>query len=99
MFWETRWPLILGFSLSGSVQAFVSRHQMEREKRVWSRVSEPPRNCALITAPLFGLAWTRHILRVEPVASADPEELALWVGASIDTFLESRRTAEPGDRA
>jgi uncharacterized membrane protein YraQ (UPF0718 family)/YHS domain-containing protein len=28
MFWETLWPLILGFSLSGAVQAFVSRDSM-----------------------------------------------------------------------
>jgi uncharacterized membrane protein YraQ (UPF0718 family)/YHS domain-containing protein len=30
MFWETLWPLILGFALSGAVQAFVSRDQMQR---------------------------------------------------------------------
>jgi hypothetical protein len=30
MFWETLWPLILGFTLSGAVQAFVSRDQMQR---------------------------------------------------------------------
>jgi uncharacterized protein len=30
MFWETLWPLILGFALSGAVQAFVSRDQLER---------------------------------------------------------------------
>ena len=30
MFWETLWPLILGFGLSGVVQAFVSHVQMER---------------------------------------------------------------------
>ena len=30
MFWETLWPLILGFTLSGAVQAFVPREQMER---------------------------------------------------------------------
>jgi uncharacterized membrane protein YraQ (UPF0718 family)/YHS domain-containing protein len=30
MFWQTLWPLILGFTLSGAVQAFVSRDQMER---------------------------------------------------------------------
>lgn len=30
MFWETLWPLILGFGLSGAVQAFVRREQMER---------------------------------------------------------------------
>src|SRR5882762_5040587 len=30
MFWDTLWPLILGFSLSGAVQAFVPRDQMQR---------------------------------------------------------------------
>src|SRR5579859_3648890 len=30
MFWETLWPLVLGFGLSGAVQAFVSHQQMER---------------------------------------------------------------------
>ncbi len=30
MFWETLWPLILGFTLSGAVQAFVPRDQMQR---------------------------------------------------------------------
>ena len=30
MFWETLWPLIFGFALSGAVQAFVSRKQMQR---------------------------------------------------------------------
>src|SRR3954452_25141870 len=30
MFWETLWALVLGFGLSGAVQAFVSRAQMQR---------------------------------------------------------------------
>jgi uncharacterized membrane protein YraQ (UPF0718 family)/YHS domain-containing protein len=30
MFWETLWALVLGFWLSGMVQAFVSRGQMQR---------------------------------------------------------------------
>jgi hypothetical protein len=30
MFWETLWPLVLGFGLSGAVQAFVSRDSMQR---------------------------------------------------------------------
>lgn len=30
MFWETLWALILGFALSGAVQAFVSRREMRR---------------------------------------------------------------------
>jgi uncharacterized membrane protein YraQ (UPF0718 family)/YHS domain-containing protein len=31
MFWETLWPLILGFGLSGAVQAFVSRQSMQQK--------------------------------------------------------------------
>jgi uncharacterized protein len=30
MFWETLWPLVLGFGLSGAVQAFVPKDQMQR---------------------------------------------------------------------
>jgi uncharacterized protein len=30
MFWETLWALVVGFGLSGAVQAFVSRGQMRR---------------------------------------------------------------------
>lgn len=29
MFWETAWALVLGFGLSGAVQAFVSRRAMQ----------------------------------------------------------------------
>src|SRR5271154_4992507 len=31
MFWETLWALILGFTLSGAVQAFVSRGSVEEK--------------------------------------------------------------------
>jgi uncharacterized membrane protein YraQ (UPF0718 family)/YHS domain-containing protein len=31
MFWETLWALLLGFSLSGAVQAFVSHETMQRK--------------------------------------------------------------------
>src|SRR3954454_12727763 len=30
MFWETLWALVLGFALSGAVQAFVARDEMQR---------------------------------------------------------------------
>src|SRR5437764_2506761 len=30
MFWETLWALILGFGLSGAVQAFVAKEEMQR---------------------------------------------------------------------
>ena len=33
MFWETLWPLVLGFSLAGAVQAFVSREALAGQAR------------------------------------------------------------------
>src|SRR5437868_14346794 len=49
MFWEVLWPLILGFALSGAVQAVVSRASMARLLG-----DNSPRSLTLAT--LFGIA-------------------------------------------
>jgi len=49
MFWEILWPLILGFALSGIVQAVVSHQAMAR-----ALGGDAPRNLTLAT--LFGIA-------------------------------------------
>jgi uncharacterized protein len=49
MFWDTLWPLIFGFGLSGAVQAFVSRSQMQR-------VMGDHRPRTLAVASIFGAA-------------------------------------------
>jgi len=49
MFWEVLWPLVLGFALSGAVQAVVSHRSMARLLG-----SDSPRSLSLAT--LFGIA-------------------------------------------
>jgi YHS domain-containing protein/uncharacterized membrane protein YraQ (UPF0718 family) len=49
MSWDTLWPLIFGFGLSGVVQAFVSRSQMQR-------VLGDHRPLTLAIASIFGAA-------------------------------------------
>jgi hypothetical protein len=49
MLWQTLWALILGFTLSGVVQAFVSRGQMRR-------LMGDHRSAALTRSTLFGVA-------------------------------------------
>src|SRR5438309_106762 len=49
MFWEILWPLILGFTLSGIVQAVVSHQAMAK-----ALGGDSPKNLALAT--LFGIA-------------------------------------------
>ena len=48
MFWETLWALVLGFTLSGVVQAFVSKDQLQR-------VLGDHRPAALARATGFGM--------------------------------------------
>jgi hypothetical protein len=49
MFWETLWPLVLGFGLSGAVQAFVSREALQRKLGN----HRPP---AIVRASVYGTA-------------------------------------------
>src|SRR5436190_23873308 len=49
MFWEILWPLILGFALSGIIQAVVSHQAMAK-----ALGGDSPKNLALAT--LFGIA-------------------------------------------
>ena len=42
---------------------------------------------ALIGSQLMGLAFQRYIMGAQPVATADPDQLAAWVGPVIDRYL------------
>ena len=44
MFWVTLWPLVLGFTLSGAVQAFVPKKSMARAMGCLLYTSTSPRD-------------------------------------------------------
>ena len=41
----------------------------------------------LVGSALIGVAFERYILKLEPIASADPETIAAWVGPAIQRYL------------
>ena len=41
---------------------------------------------ALFTSQLNGMAFTRYVLRLEPMASASPEQIAAWIGPTLDRY-------------
>jgi AcrR family transcriptional regulator len=43
----------------------------------------------LVASHLVGLAFARHELKIEPLASADIEDVVAWVGPSIERYLTS----------
>jgi AcrR family transcriptional regulator len=52
------------------------------------------RRRALVSAQLFGIAWHRYVMQVEPLASATRAEVARWAGPGIDHCLS--RSSLPG---
>jgi AcrR family transcriptional regulator len=96
--WETD-PERPGQSFVAVAQAMSASPDVARclreflTERVWS---DPPiegepeslqRTHALMSAQLMGTAWTRYILRLEPLASASREEVAAMVGPIIDRLI------------
>ncbi len=44
------------------------------------------RRRSLISSQLLGIAWTRYVMRIEPMASASRAEVARWAGPTIDRY-------------
>jgi hypothetical protein len=42
---------------------------------------------ALVATQVAGLAVVRYVLKVEPVASADPEQLVRAIGPNVQRYL------------
>jgi AcrR family transcriptional regulator len=96
--WEAE-PQPVGQSFIAIAQAVCSSPEVARSlreflaERVWAGLpadSDPQaaeRSHALVSSQLVGLAWTRYILRIEPVASAPRSEVAAMVGPTIDRYI------------
>ncbi len=44
------------------------------------------RRRSLVSSQLLGIAWTRYVMRLEPMASASRAEVARWAGPTIDRY-------------
>ncbi len=57
----------------------------------WAAASLPhkdvDRRVALIGSTLFGVAFLRYVVGLEPLASATPEELGRWVGPALLRYM------------
>ena len=82
-------------SLVQAVSASPSAADALREfliDRVWSRTGidqdpdEREIRRALFSSQLNGMAFTRYVLRLEPLASARPEQVAAWIGPTLDRY-------------
>jgi uncharacterized membrane protein YraQ (UPF0718 family)/YHS domain-containing protein len=89
MLWETLWPLILGFSLSGAVQAFVRRESMHR-------LMGDHRPAAVARASGFGMISSSCSYAATAVAKSLFEKGADFTTAMIFMFASTNLVIELG---
>jgi uncharacterized membrane protein YraQ (UPF0718 family)/YHS domain-containing protein len=89
MFWETLWPLVLGFGLSGAVQAFVSHAQMER-------VLGNHRPAAVARAGAFGMVSSSCSYAASAMAKSLFQKGADFVAAMVFMFASTNLVIELG---
>jgi uncharacterized membrane protein YraQ (UPF0718 family) len=89
MFWETLWALVLGFGLSGAVQAFVSRGQMHR---VMGRRGPG----ALTRSSLLGMASSSCSYAASALAKSLFQRGADFTAAMVFMFASTNLVVELG---
>jgi len=89
MFWATLWPLILGFGLSGAVQAFVSMDAMRR------RLGDH-RPAAVIRASAFGMLSSSCSYAATAMAKSLFVKGADLVAAMVFMFASTNLVIELG---
>ena len=55
--------------------------------RVAGALGVPPLRVTAAASQLIGLAMVRYVVRVEPLASAPPAEVARWLGPTVQRYL------------
>ena len=89
MFWMTLWPLVLGFGLSGAVQAFVSRDQMQR-----TLGDHRPKTVARAT--LFGMVSSSCSYAATAMAKSLFQKGADFTTAMVFMFASTNLVVELG---
>ena len=89
MLWETLWALVLGFALSGAVQAFVSRGQMQR-------VLGNHRPAALTRGSLLGMASSSCSYAASALAKSLFAKGADFTAAIVFMFASTNLVIELG---
>jgi len=99
---QTRTPLLalLRSSLSNELAARMVRDFLSRlvVSRIAAATGGAPTRIAAAGGQIMGLMLVRYVIRVEPLASADDEEIVAILAQVIDGALGAGPDAPPADR-
>jgi AcrR family transcriptional regulator len=109
LFFLTTWDSPTGSPLLGVIRSVVTNETAAALLRdfvgreILGRLAEgleldrPELRAGLAASQLIGLAMLRYVVRVEPLASAPPEDVAAWLGPTLQRyFTDPAATAAAG---
>ena len=79
------------------LREFISREVLGRLAEALD-LDEPQLRASLVGSQLIGLAMLRYVVRLEPLASAPPRQIAAWMAPSIQRYLTDPSVAKPAGR-
>jgi AcrR family transcriptional regulator len=75
-------------SVADAMREFVAERVWERTPVIEGESEDQTRQRrALVASQLMGLAFIRYILRVPPISTTTPEEIARWAGPTLDRYM------------
>jgi AcrR family transcriptional regulator len=75
-------------SVADAMREFVAERVWERTPVIEGEGEDRTRQRrALVASQLMGLAFIRYILRVPPISTTTPEEIAGWAGPTLDRYM------------
>lgn len=71
------------------LREFIGREVLDKIARALG-VPDAEVRATLCGSQLVGLGMLRYVLKVEPIASADPEEIVGWLGPTLQRYLTGK---------
>src|SRR5256885_6049516 len=71
---------------AATLREFVSREVLGRIAAA-IQLERPQLRATLAASQLIGIAMLRYVVKVEPLASAGPDEVARWAGPVVQRYL------------
>jgi AcrR family transcriptional regulator len=68
------------------MREFITREVLGRLAKALD-VDEPQVRASLAGAQLIGMAMLRYVVKVEPIASADADQIVAWLGPTIQRYF------------
>jgi len=68
------------------MREFITREVLGRLAKALD-VDEPQLRASLAGAQLIGMAMLRYVVKVEPIASADTDQIVAWLGPTIQRYF------------